>query len=99
MARLISSAKRLGRQLVEFGKSFKINKNNNGPRDDPCATLYVIGSTFDLQSLVKVYCFDLKRNLLKDWRSRECRDVLVWLAECYGKQYQKFFVSLEKLIR
>ena len=69
MIRQVSSEKSLGRQLVEFGKSFINNKNNNGPRDDPCATPYVIGSTFDLWSLIKYIAFDLKRILLRDCRS------------------------------
>ena len=90
MTRQVSSAKNLGRQLVEFGKSFINNKNNNGPRDDPCATPYVIGSTLDLWSLIKYIVFDLRKILFRDWRSRECRNVLVWLAECYGKHIESF---------
>ena len=31
MTRQVSSAKSLGRQLVEFGKSFINNQNNNDP--------------------------------------------------------------------
>ena len=54
MTRQISTAKSLGRQLIEFGKSFITNKNNNGPKSDLCPTSCVIGSTFDLQSLIKV---------------------------------------------
>ena len=57
MTRHVLSAKRLGRQLVEFGKLFINNKNNNGARDDPCATPYVICSTFGLWSFIKVDCF------------------------------------------
>ena len=64
MTSQVSSAKSFGRQLVEFGKSFINNKNNNGPRDDSCATAYVIGSTFDLWSLIKVYCFRYKKDFI-----------------------------------
>ena len=66
MTRQALSAKSFGRQLVEFEKSFINNKNNNGPRNDPCATPYVIGSTLDLLSLIKVYCFRFKKDFFKD---------------------------------
>ena len=76
MTRQVSSAESLGRQLVEFGKSFINNKNNNGSRDDPCATPYVIGSTFDLWPLIKYIVFDLKKILLRNWQSCECHKIL-----------------------
>ena len=47
MTRQVSSAKSLGKQLVELDISFIRNKNNHGPSDDPCAIPCLIGSTFD----------------------------------------------------
>ena len=61
MTRQVSSAKSIGRQLVEFGKLFINKKNNNGPS----TTLYAFGLTFDLLSLTKVYCFQLKKDFIK----------------------------------
>ena len=64
-ARPVSSAKSLGVQLTDEGKSLIYSKNNNGPRIDPCGTPKLLINKVEVFSLIYTYCFLFKNERIK----------------------------------